>query len=110
MSDEIVFGGYDNPNTITASKTVDGTTTVYDFSTVTRMVVEFEGSDIVADTDVDATLIDWSAGSGVIEFNFNDLSIDNGTYRATLIAYDPVHASGQVIFHYKINDLRFRFI
>lgn len=91
---ETVYKLRDNPNTVTFSE--DGV--LIDFSAATRMVLSFEGSVVVADTGVDATLIDWSAGSGVVEFNINGIDIEAGSELfATLVVYDPLHVDGQVI-------------
>lgn len=112
MADELVYIGNDNPAIIYVSQTVLGVTTTLDLSAVTRMTLELEGHDTVLDTDDDATLIDWSAGSGAIEFNLSGAALDIsvGRYRATLIAFDPDHTNGQVLFHIDRDDLRFNFI
>ncbi len=68
-----------------------------DLSAVTRMTVEFVESTIVADTDVDPTLIDWSTGDGIVIFNFGALGLPIGRYIATLFEYDIDHPNGQPI-------------
>ena len=104
---EVVYKNRDNPNTVTFKE--GGV--VIDFSAATRMVLSFYGSDVVADTAVDAALIDWTAGGGVVEFNINDLGVVAGRrLPATLIVYDPAHTDGQVIAHATSEDLSFSFV
>ena len=111
---ETVYLDRDNPNTVTLSE--DGA--LIDFGATTRMILSFEGSAIVADTSVDATLIDWSAGLGVVEFNLNDLAIDAGSeLYATLVSYDATHTDGQVLISSSVSrkatiagSLRFLFL
>ena len=71
-----------------------------DFSSETRMVLSFYGTDVVADSSVSASLIDWFSGqTGEIRFNLNGLDIPHGkSHWATLRVYDPVHPDGQVLF------------
>lgn len=90
---EIVYKVSDNPNTVTFKE--DGV--AIDFSAATRMTLELSGLGVVADSDVDADLFDWSQGSGVVEFNLNDLDIAPGKYSSTVRVFDPAHADGQRI-------------
>lgn len=108
--EELVFTGKNNINTITVSQTVDGVTSVVDFSATTRMRVIFKNSSYEADSDESTDSIDWSAGDGKITFRFEELSVAAGRYPATLIQYDADHPDGQVIFHMDTGGLRFRFI
>lgn len=104
---EFVYKNRDNPNIIIISE--DGTP--IDFTTATRMVLSFDGSPVVADTDINNTLIDWSQGGGIVEFNINDLPIS--FYRplpATLTVYDPAHLDGQTLIHSTNRQLYFSFI
>jgi hypothetical protein len=95
---EKVFLLRDNVNkTLFSDKT---TGEPIDFSGTNRMVLSFAGSAIVADTDVDADLIDYSQteGTGVIVFDLGSLLIVTaGELAATLIAYDPVNTAGQIV-------------
>lgn len=106
---EEVFLGYDNPNTITV---YDSDGVAFDFSTITRAVVILEDdAGTVLDTAADATLIDYSLGSGQIQFNFQDESVVPGNYKARLVVYDPAHPDGQVLFHEDTDeDYALRFI
>jgi hypothetical protein len=104
---ETVYKNRDNPNTVTFKE--DGA--AIDFSAATRMVLSFKGSAVVADTSVDGSLIDWSQGNGVVEFNINDIGITGGcSYSATLVVYDPAHTDGQVIVHEDSQSLIFSFV
>lgn len=109
---EVIYKNRDNPVTIQLSQTIDDVTTLLDFSAVTRMRVEFDGptKTVPADTANDSTLIDYSVGDGKITFNFEDLNISAGRYKATLISYDATHPNGQVLLHKKHHDLRFDFV
>lgn len=108
---EIVYLGYDNPNTITVN---DSDGNAFDFSSVTRMVCILEDdAGTTFDTAVDATLIDFSLGSGQVQFNFQDANVVPGNYKARLIEYDPVHTDGQALFHEDDDEdyaLRFKFL
>lgn len=103
---EVVYKGRDNPNTVIVK--MDGS--AMDFAAVTRMVCEFKGTDVVADTSEDSSLIDWSQGGGVIVFNLNDLAVPAGLRAATLIVYDPNHQDGQTIIHEAETLLTFHFV
>lgn len=102
---EIVYLSRDNPNLIEIKQ--DGE--LIDFSAITRMVVNFNGSSVIADSDSDPTLFDWSKGDGVVEFNFNNLVVEPGQYTATLITFDSLHTSGQVLLHHDCKLLEFKF-
>ena len=90
-----VFPGRNRPSRITMYQ--DGQP--ISFSGVSRMLVTFRESIIEADTDVDSTLINWSTGNGVIIFNFGSLGLAEGSYTATLIAFDPAHPDGQPLIY-----------
>ena len=103
---EVVYKGRDNPNAVTFKED----DVVIDFSAATRMVLSFKGSDVVADTDVDSTLIDWSSGAGVVVFNLNDLVVTTSRQLpSTLIVYDPLHTNGQVLAFMDERSLYFKF-
>lgn len=69
-----------------------------DFTAITRMVLTFRESSIIADTDSNPDLITWDS-EGVIVFSLGHLGLDLGAYTGLLIAYDPAHINGQVISH-----------
>jgi len=95
MAIKAVYNGTNRPVRITVLQDGEGV----DFSAATRMVATFRGSAIVADTAVDNTLIDYSAGSGVVDFNFGGLSVPVGIYAASLTVYDAAHPLGQPVIH-----------
>jgi hypothetical protein len=104
---ETVFNGRDNPNKVIFYE--DGET--FDFSGVTRMVLSFDKSSIVADTDVDPALIDWTVGDGLVVFYLNDLGVSSTiALAATLVAYDTGHPDGQVVVCHKRGILKFQFV
>lgn len=98
MTCEVIYKGRDNPVTVELKE--DGV--AMDFSAVTRMTLDIIGSGLTFDTDVNATLIDWSAGSGKVTFNINDEAVAVGSYRGRLVAYDALHTDGQVLTHEKV--------
>ena len=103
---ETVYLNRDNPISVEFKE--DGS--LIDFSAATRMVLSFAGSLVVADTNSNPALIDWSIGSGVVEFNLNDLAIADGELlHATLVVYDPLHTDGQVLIHYSSKKLILEF-
>ena len=105
---ETVYNQRNNPNTVQFLRE-DGAP--LDFSSATRMVLKFKGSIIQADTDIDASLIDFSTGNGDVIFNINGLGLpDCSVFGASLIVYDPAHVDGQIIVHAKESSLFFRFI
>lgn len=103
---EIVYKGRNNPNSVTFEQ--DGVE--IDFSAATRMLVDFEGISTSADTADNAGLIDYSQGSGLVEFNFNGLDIPAGLYRASVVVFDALHTDGQVLVYHDENKLQFRFV
>ena len=106
MTIETVFKLRDNTNTVNFSDD-NG---VIDFTGATRGVLKFEGSLIVADTDVDPTLIDFTLGSGDVAFNLNSLLVAEGEFPASFIVYDVLHPLGQIIVHAEDKKLVFRFL
>lgn len=66
-----------------------------------RVVVEFSGTTITADTNVNSQLVDWSEGAGgVLKFKFGGLPLPPGEdYPATVVVYDAVNLQGQVLVH-----------
>ena len=102
---EIVYKGADNPNSVTFYED----NVAMDFSATTRMVLTLSGAGVTIDSDILATAIDWSAGSGKVIFKLNDESIEPGLYKATLKVYDATHTSGQVIAHHESGSLNFNF-
>lgn len=103
---EIVYKGSDNPNTVTFKE--DGV--AIDFSAATRMTLELSGLGVVADSNDNADLFDWSQGSGVVEFNLNDLDLAEDFYPATVRVYDAQRTDGQVLVHMDTAELQFRMV
>jgi hypothetical protein len=102
---ELVYLGRDNINELVIAE--DGA--AVDFSGALRMVLKFEGSDVVADSIVSNEYINWEAG-GRIKFKLGALPIVPSKYSATLIVYDIDHDDGQVLFHAKESKVLFWFI
>jgi hypothetical protein len=102
---EIVYKGHNNTNTIVVKK--NGTP--LPFTDVTRMVCEFSGTDVVADTQADSSLIDWSQGGGKLVFNLGGLSVPAGEREATLIVYETAHPNGIIRINKRIAPLTFVF-
>ena len=92
---EIVYLGRDNRNTIQVRQN----NVPLDFAAVTRMVLYLEGWSGTADSGVDAALIDWSQGGGLVSFALGGLDIPVGEYQASLVAFDALHPNGQVLTH-----------
>lgn len=71
-----------------------------DFSATTRMVLSLSDTSEVADSDVDASLIDWVSGeTGEIKLKIGGLDLTHGQcYPASLVVYDPLHLNGQTLF------------
>lgn len=97
MTTLVVYKNRDNPPS--AEFREDGV--LMDFTAVTRMTLELRGAGVTLDTDVDASLIDWSQGGGKVQFNIADENLAPGTYRGRLVAYDAGHPDGQVLTHDK---------
>lgn len=104
--DETIFLNRDNP--VILRFKIDGKP--LDFSAATRMTCFFSGSAVIADSNADGSLFDWSLGGGDLEFNFNDLVIAEGTYSAKLVVYDAEHPDGQIITHESGAKLNFKFV
>lgn len=88
-----VYPGRDRPSQITVK--LNGV--AVDFTATTRMLLTFREVATVADTAIDASLIDWTQGGGVIIFKLNGLGLAAGLYTASLFAYDGTHPNGQPI-------------
>lgn len=111
--EEIVFKGFNNENSITVKKTINGVTSNEQFDLsrgITRMTVEFAGTDIIADSNESSDSIDWEGGDGLIVFRFGELNIPDGRYKATLKIWDDENPDGFVIFYAETDGLRFRFV
>lgn len=118
MSVEIVYKGRSNPNSVIFLEDInDGNgpqpINFNDPVGATRMTLSFKGETVVADTDVDASLIDWDSVEleiGEVVFNLNDLDITSFNFLpATFTVYDPAHLNGQIITLIKDEILKFRF-
>lgn len=105
MITEPFYLGRDNENVLEI--TVDSAPA--DFSGVTRMVMQFRGSEAVVDSAVNPEMIAWDA-QGRVLLRLGQLQINPSKYPATLIAYDPTHDDGQVIFHHTEEKVRCWFI
>lgn len=108
---ETVFKLRDNVNKVLFEDKITGDPV--DFTGASRMVLSFLGSAIVADTDVDADLIDFtqSEGTGLLIFNLGALLVtETGELAATLVVYDPTHLLGQVIVCKEDTQLLFEFV
>ena len=109
---EIVYKDRNNPNSVIFKE--DGEP--IDFNNpvaATRMVLSFKGETVIADTNVDSSLIDWASvelETGEVVFNLNGLDITSNKYLfSTLVVYDPAHLDGQILVHIKDGLLKFRF-
>lgn len=76
-----------------------GTAELYDFTAATRMTltITVDGVATVMDSDVDPTLIDWSAGEGEVSFALGHEGIPVGTYQAQLVVYSALYPSGYLM-------------
>lgn len=105
MITEMVYLGRDNVNQLTISED----DAPVNFSAATRMVLEFDGSDVKADSALSNDYINWDA-QGNITLKLGELPIEPSKYPATLIVYDADHDDGQVIFHAKETRVVFWFV
>lgn len=105
MITELVYLGRDNLNELVIEE--DGEPV--DLSGALRVVLKFEGSDVVADSLVSNEYINWGA-DGKIRLKLGELPIQPSKYPATLIVYDIDHDDGQVLFHAKESRVLFWFI
>lgn len=53
--------------------------------------------ELIVDGTIITQGIEWNA-QGVLTFDIGDENLTPGTYRPMLVAYDPLHPDGQVIF------------
>lgn len=107
MTELVVYKGTDSPCEIRILKKGSPV----DFAGATRMLLTFRESDVVADSNVDGTLIDWSVGNGFILFRLGGIDLDAGNYTASLTVFDGAHPNGQPISHPDVDgELRFRFV
>lgn len=105
MITEIVYLGRDNINELLIKE--DGQPV--NWSGATRMVLKFEGSDVVADSMLSNEYINWD-DEGKVTLKLGELPITPSKYPATLIVYDEAHDDGQVLFHAKESKVVFWFI
>jgi len=94
MITEMVYLGADNINELLISE--DGQ--AVDFSGATRMLLKFEGSETVVDSQLSNEFITWDSVGRVI-LKLGELDIAPSKYPATLIVFDADHDDGQVLFH-----------
>jgi hypothetical protein len=102
---ELVYLGRDNVNELVIAE--DGEPV--DFSGALRMVLKFQGSDVVADSLTSNEYINWDSGGKVV-LKLGQLPIAPSKYPATLIVYDIDHDDGQVLFHARESRVLFWFI
>jgi hypothetical protein len=107
MITEMIYQGRDNENELIFDQSIAGAANF--FEGVTRMVLTFRGSDAVVDSAINPELISWTA-DGHVSVRLGMLPITPSKYFGTLIAYDPVHDDGQVIFHSAEGSVQFWFI
>lgn len=105
MITELVYLGRDNINELVLTED----SSPVDFTAALRMVLSFEGSDVVADSAVSNEYINWGA-DGKITLKLGELPIIPSKYPATLTVYDIDHDDGQVIFHARESKVLFWFI
>lgn len=104
MITEMVFLGRDNENELIIEQ--DGQ--AIDLTGVTRILLSFEGSEVVVDSLTFAG-IEWTS-DGHVKLRLGSLDIAPSKYPATLIAFDPVHDDGQVLFHAAQSRVEFWFV
>ena len=104
MNTELVFLGRDNVNELAVTE--DGQP--IDFTSATRMLLKFEGSGVVADSDVSSEFISWAADT--ITLKLGSLAIVPSKYPGTLIVFDADHPNGQVLFHARDTEVIFWFV
>lgn len=94
-----VYNGRDNTDALVFGMVEGSTSELYDFVSVTRMTLEFEvaGVATVIDSADDPDAINWSAGSGEVEFDLGDQAIPTGTYTAQLVVYSATYPSGYLM-------------
>lgn len=104
---ELVYKGRNNPIFLTFKEDRE----FIDFTSVTRMVLAFEDQDIIADSAIDPSFINWTLGNGVVQFNLESLPISSDEpLPSTLVAYDEVNTDGKVIFFPETILIEFKFI
>lgn len=104
MITEMVFLGRDNENELVIQQ--DGE--AVDFTGITRMVLSFKGSPVVVDS-LTSPGISWT-NDGRVQLRLGELDIAPSKYTATLVAYDPIHDDGQVLFHAAQGRMQFWFV
>ena len=77
---------------------------------VTRIVVSFDGSDVIVDEASGSSVIDWSGDAGEIKFDFKAIAVPvRAKLYATVQVYDPLHPLGQVLVDAEDKALQFIF-
>lgn len=105
MITEMVYLGRDNVNQLTFTED----SAAINFAGATRMVLEFDGSDVVADSALSNEYINWDT-NGNVTLKLGELPIAPSKYPATLIVYDADHDDGQVLFHARESKVVFWFV
>jgi len=101
MPKEYIYSGRDNIASVTFTQ--DGS--ALNLTNTTRVLVQFEGTGVVADTDVSTPLVSWASGAaGTLQFKLGGLGLPVGEYKATIIVFDGVFTNGQVLTHMNAPD------
>lgn len=98
-----VYIGSDNPTRVAFFR--DGAP--FSFSGITRVLVQFRESEVEIDTATQPTLVDYSVGSGNIDFYFGNIGLPEGTYSLFITLYTDEEE--QVLVDYDHN-LQFNFV
>lgn len=96
---EKVFNGTSNTfELIFGLASPGGATALYDFTVVTRIVLElYDSAGLLADTvdsDISPAAIDYSLGNGEVSFELGSEAIPVGTYNVVMTAFAPLYALG----------------
>lgn len=110
MTIETIYKDRNNP----VSKVISRNGSPIDFSTVTRIILSFVGSNVIVDeaTGDSSSEIDWQSNgsNGELFFRLKDVVIDAGTYPVWMTVVDPLHAEGQIIIDPSVHDEHFKFV
>ena len=74
------------------------------FETVTRAVVEYDGSSYISDSNVDSSLITWNKGNGILTLSLGSEGFA-GKRDIKIKVYDPLHTNGQYVFDSRLMSL-----
>jgi len=99
-----VLNGSSNTETIVIGEKTNGIVSAFDFTTTTRIVLEFYDSTdtliATVDSDTSPTAIDWSAspteGEVVLDLGGEGIAADD--YHVRLIQYSPTKPAGEIVY------------